>query len=398
MWRRLRGWIKRNPITVTGRLLGFATLCTLFALVDATLVGLLSYLVWFLMLAFLFGLLFKPKLEIHLSRLPLVHRGQEFDVVFFVRNTGLLPAYDLRCDLGGEVEGLENVQSFSSDAESEHGTKVVGAIEPGASANLTFKLQATRRGEVRLPDLQIASLFPLGLFRFLIHHTSNVRVIVAPAISTDHGVAAEVQQNQRSAENMGPNKAFGSPEYIGSREYQPGMHVRRWDFASWARLGTPTVREFSEGANSRVAIVLDVERSTKRMLDAKLEAVLECAAGVLHRLELDGIDAQLLFPGVNSSDGKPRLDALSQSPMESLALEQGTLQPIDWQTWGDEVGDTLPEGTAIVAILGERNVPATSSLESLANRGRSVIIREVSATFDSVVRNSGPSSVTGGPV
>lgn len=46
-------------------------------------------------------------------------------------------------------------------------------------------------------------------------------------------------------------------EYLGSREYTPGMPVRRWDYNSWARLGQPVVREYNHPEQPAAAIVLD---------------------------------------------------------------------------------------------------------------------------------------------
>ncbi len=49
-------------------------------------------------------------------------------------------------------------------------------------------------------------------------------------------------------------------DYTGSREYQVGMPVRRWDFTSWARLGRPIVREFQSPSIQLVTLIVDTSR------------------------------------------------------------------------------------------------------------------------------------------
>ena len=52
-------------------------------------------------------------------------------------------------------------------------------------------------------------------------------------------------------------RAGDSSEYLGSRDYQPGMRVRRWDYRSWARLGRPVVREYEEPQRKSIVLIVD---------------------------------------------------------------------------------------------------------------------------------------------
>jgi uncharacterized protein (DUF58 family) len=77
-------------------------------------------------------------------------------------------------------------------------------------------------------------------------------------------------------------------EYVGSREYQPGLAVRKWDYASWARLGQPVVREFCEPRHPSVAVMLDTFFPGGNAEDGRvvpeLEAVLSLAAAIVEAL------------------------------------------------------------------------------------------------------------------
>ena len=91
--------------------------------------------------------------------------------------------------------------------------------------------------------------------------------------------------SQDMAELAGVRRRQSMLEYVGSREYRPGMPVRRWDFASWARLGHPAVREFSEGRDSLAVLVVDALR--RQPVDESLESVLSRAAAIVDQLALE---------------------------------------------------------------------------------------------------------------
>ena len=113
-------------------------------------------------------------------------------------------------------------------------------------------------------------------------------------------------------------------EYIGSREYQPGMQVRRRDFASLARTGKPTLREFSEGEELKVALISDTFRL--RGEDLLLERILSYSTGVTSELmDHRGIGAELFTPH------RIAAAASSEDLLRALAAENGTESVLHWQ-------------------------------------------------------------------
>ena len=101
-------------------------------------------------------------------------------------------------------------------------------------------------------------------------------------------------QLTRSAPNLTRGTALAfhtigmNGEYVGSREYQPGIPVRKWDYPSWARLGQPVVREYCDPRYPSAAVVLDTHFDTADPPAAdpipELEAILSLAAAITDSL------------------------------------------------------------------------------------------------------------------
>jgi uncharacterized protein (DUF58 family) len=160
----------------------------------------------------------------------------------------------------------------------------------------------------RLPRLQATSCFPLQLVQRSERTRIRRQALILPFYR--ELVSCHIAQNV-------PNEARGQTlamqtvgltgEYIGSREYQPGVPVRKWDYASWARLGQPVVREFSEPRHPSVALIVDTsltgaQSSETSDLIPELEAVISLAAAVSeaviahsNRVELLTICERVMF-------------------------------------------------------------------------------------------------------
>ena len=88
----IRSSVRRNPVTVTGRMLFLATTCSVFAVVDSTLAGLLSSLVWVLVPGFLLGLFYRPTLTVRVLAPRVVNAETECELILEVENVGMLDA------------------------------------------------------------------------------------------------------------------------------------------------------------------------------------------------------------------------------------------------------------------------------------------------------------------
>lgn len=342
-----------------------ATLFCIAAVFDFSLVALFSYLIWLLIVAFLCGLLFRPKLQITPRRSEYSHVGQTLTISYHCTNAGKLPAYDLLLRFRQPPAGVRLVKE----------SVVISALEPGATEVIEFQAIGTQRGEFAIPDLQAICEFPLGLFRFISTHRLEQELTIAPACSTDLELATQVNSSEHSAISFGHQKSR-SLEYIGSREFQPGVPVRRWDFSSWARMGKPAVREFSEGRSSAAVVLYDDSRNTSG-IDDLLEARLSAAASAIETLLSSDLLIQLLPAHRSLENAWQSLPAQEKEKfMRQLAVEPGHRQDLAWESVMDKLVRMTEKDTSVIAILSDNEALAVLS-KMCAKSGRHLIARVV---------------------
>ena len=259
--RRIRNIAQ--PFTVTGRLLVLAGMFCLLGVIDPALAGLLSYVAVLAVVAFILGLCFRPQLIVKTHLPSVVVKGQPFEMTLSLQNISRLPAYDLVCT-------LLRVPWIQDDV----GKKRFSAIGPGESVTATFTLTATRRGKFALPAARLASLFPFALFRFFNTYFLEQTLVVAPSFHRLALSAGDDLGRTDAAKSLLRLSRQGAYEYVGSCEFRPGMSVRRWDFASWARLGQPTLREFSEQPEPIAVLIVDGRHHSHDANQDNFEAVL----------------------------------------------------------------------------------------------------------------------------
>lgn len=128
--------------------------------------------------------------------------------------------------------------------ESKQDIPYVEILEAKQSAKVTLELQTFRRGHYELDSLQILQIDPLGL----INRRRTVQVhwqldVIPKAI--DSPIAPWRDKNFWS--QLSSNRAHGiesQTQFKGLRHYQNGDTIKMIHHKSWARLGTPVVREF----------------------------------------------------------------------------------------------------------------------------------------------------------
>ena len=283
---------RQRPLTLEGRFLLIAAVICLHGLLDSTILPLLAYVLGILTVAGFASWYYKPRLRGHVVPTGLICQGDPLDVRVRLTNLRSVSAYDLH------VEMIDIPDGWSLTTSEQ----LVGALAPGESIELQYAARGVRRGEFRLPRVRTYSTFPFNLFcRTQILRSGGVSVI-APALD-DHRLDTNRQrQGIESTEIDGRRRASSALEYIGSREYQPGTPVRRWDFTSWARLGTPTVCEYVEGMHRRAILLVDLQKipaNTHGLLspDDCFEALLSRAATVVDFLVRSDFELQMYLLG-----------------------------------------------------------------------------------------------------
>lgn len=215
--------------------------------------GIFSVSVSMMSLGFLVSRVFRPQLRLGVAIPVHAPAGVPFSVQILVRNAGRLPGLELFLRFAAR-----NSVSFR-ETQPVH---FVDYLRSQSRTRLATTAVIERRGVHALPDVIVESLFPFHLFRSTRRVATESQIAITPR-PLDASESIDTQNLALSIIGFAKKQTAGeSMEYTGSREYVPGMPVQRWDFASWARLGRPIVREFSSPAIQSVIVVVDTAAST----------------------------------------------------------------------------------------------------------------------------------------
>jgi len=320
--------------------------------------GIFSVCVSMLGLGFLVSRVFRPRLRLG-AAVPLhAQAGVPFSVQIYVRNAGRLP-------------GLETFIRFAArNAVSFRETQPVHFIDylrPSGRTRLSTTAVIERRGVHVLPEMIVECLFPFHLFRSTRRVPSDAQIAITPRpldpsdnLSTQNLALSIVgfAKKQMSGESM---------EYTGSREYQSGMSVRRWDFASWARLGQPIVREFSSPAIQSVVIVVDTaavaqapqRRSRQRDKEAAdrkiLERILSTATTAISELTKCNVRVTMVL--TSEPDAAEQVTGIACTPKlaSDLLIRLAAAEFVDTATADDRMNTRLgAQGNTPVLVLSGR--------------------------------------------
>ena len=258
----MRSWVRRigdwwlnlrrtlTPASVTLIIAGIVSLNIVWGL---PWVGLFSGTASLLFLGWVANRLCKPRLVARVKSPPWVRAGESVSVRVYLQNRFWLPAMDLRVGL----EDPQQVERWLVSTRPPALVESFSAIGPGESDSFEQRLEYPSRGLYPLPAVRVESLFPFHLFRHSTRLKTDQQIAVAPQ-RIDNEAGRELSAVRELLHGVRRQRFQGeSLQYVGSREYQVGVPVRRWDFASWARLGKPIYREYSPPTSLELSLVLD---------------------------------------------------------------------------------------------------------------------------------------------
>lgn len=277
-----------------------AIIASLNAVWGYPLVGLLASLITLLLIAAVANWLLRPRLSA-VMRIPEFAVARSLvDVSVTVENKASTPVFDLSISLVDLPKGWR--------VASECRMQKILQLNSQQSATIHYKLQVGDRAECLWPTLRCESTFPFSLFRSRqdivmgLASSKNAsqwvdggRTWVTPA-AIDSDVPALIQSKLWEGQLCHGVRSGESLEYIGSREYCHGNYVKRWDFASWARLGRPIVREFDQGSTGNVSIFVDTLVQSNSASVEDFETRLCVAASIVYALRQTPCEIGLIMP------------------------------------------------------------------------------------------------------
>jgi uncharacterized protein (DUF58 family) len=171
----------------------------------------------------------------------------------------------------------------------------ISVLEALGTARVDMQARFTQRGEHHLDPFEIAAAVPLGLTLGPRVFSAGTAFLVVPKIANVTHVTTPHGRRHQPGGIALASKTGESMDLLGVRPYRPGDPVRDLHARSWARTGTPVVREYQEEYFSRVGVIVDTDREIAGA--ESIEAALSLAAGVVASLSRGEALIDLLVVG-----------------------------------------------------------------------------------------------------
>ena len=318
-FRKLYIWW-RDQLTIVGKLVFLLMICSLPTLADSGAVWAIVFMASssILLVASATSFLYRPRLSFKVTCPKNWMRSECRVLRVEIMNQSRRPICDLQLDLIPKPETWEIMQSSS----------FAKVLHPGQAITVSIAVRALRRGLFQLPRLQATTLFPLHLVRRAVTYQLPRKALILPFYRELRSFdLAQSAPSLARGNNLTLQTVGLTGEYVGSREYQPGVPVRKWDYPSWARLGQPVVREFSAPRHPSAAVILDTFFPAQACENARplpeLEVILSLAAAITEALIERGNRIDLLVIGNRLATCHDReLGEDHQAILERLALAQ----------------------------------------------------------------------------
>ncbi|GAA1781444.1 DUF58 domain-containing protein [Streptomonospora arabica] len=267
----------------------------------------------------------------------------------------------------------------------------LGPVAPargGGALRAGYRLTPARRGVIELGPLSVRATDPLGLATAGTRAGGSRRLYVHPHWERLRALPAGLET---APEGGLDNGRSGTQTFRGLRDYAPGDDIRHVHWRRTARAGRLLVRQYSDTAQTRLAVLLDDRAETQDTagLDAAAEAAACVVATALHhrvactltlasgaaaheRLGLAAmLDLLAAAAPVPGADLAARVRALGEGPVGGAAVLIGSrlaaadLRPFaaSGETAHRRVAVHVGEGPEPEPVAGVSSVAARSAAE-----------------------------------
>ncbi len=240
----------------------------------------------------------------------------------------------------------------------------VQRLEPHGREHSKGSARFMRRGVHQIEPFRIAPLLPLGLSQGTGVLTPSARLIVAPRPARVAGLRALTTLHRAEGASRATR---GDDSWLaGVRPYRPGDPLRHLHARSWARHGSPMVREYHEEQSISLAVLVDDESGDDA---ARFEAALSLAAGVIACVSRSeariawvacGSDLEVLHEARGENALNQALDHLA------LVEAQAALRP---EIVLDRVSDHLDRLSLLVFVAVRWDEARAQLVTSIRDRG-----------------------------
>jgi len=196
----------------------------------------------------------------------------------------------------------------------------IATVSAGSLGRSRASARFVERGEHHLDPFSARAMVPFGLAAGPAVTSGSCRFLVLPRMARMAGF--ELAQGSAGDRKRVASHVLGpSGDLAGVRPYRPGDPIRQLHARTWARSGSPHVREHVRERSERAGLVLLVDRGSDEKLG---EAAISLAAGAASVLA-HGIGG-LGLVALGSDIGRPHQGAspgaILDSAMDRLAVYQ----------------------------------------------------------------------------
>jgi uncharacterized protein (DUF58 family) len=142
------------------------------------------------------------------------------------------------------------------EARAAEGPMRIASVPAEADAQLRLAVPTRRRGRVRLARFEVATRYPLGLFRAwaVLHPEADCLVYPRPAPEAPPPPETPGQEGQHDGQR-------GEEDFAGLKDYHPGDSPRRIAWKAHARGGELLVKQFAGTAAPATVFDLDAAQA-----------------------------------------------------------------------------------------------------------------------------------------
>jgi uncharacterized protein (DUF58 family) len=158
-------------------------------------------------------------------------------------------------------------------------TSPVVDVPAGGRSSTVIRACFVARGQHQLDPFRAVALVPLRLSQGAPLRTPSARFIVVPRVARVLSVSTPKNRRHQPGGVARASRTGDATDLLGVRPYRPGDPVRDLHARSWARHGSPMVREYQEEYFTRIGIVLDTDANAASR--EHLEGALSLSAGVI---------------------------------------------------------------------------------------------------------------------
>ena len=296
--------------------------------------------------------------------------GEQLTVELELTNRGLLP-----------LPWLAIHESLPPALHSPPMIREVLSLGAGERRVLTYTLVGQQRGYYKIGPLTLRTGDVLGLGEHSMAGQEPATLTIYPPVLplADLGLPASLPYGTLAT----ARRLFSDPARpAGVRPYQPSDGVRRIDWKTTARTGTPYVRRYQPAIALETLIALAFSREEYGghyrydVMERALVAAASIAAYLVAQRQPIGLCTTGYDPAIGSQ-ARPLPVAHGRAQLIEVLGTLGRLEPANhgalpaliWQT-----GAHLGWGSTVVAITGQRGIDLVAALLPLKRRGLNVAL------------------------